>query len=126
MKRLIQGVLTALLILLMAPGLGNTAGSSEGAELFQQHCAACHINGGNIIRRGKTLKLKALERQGITSIDAIAQIAREGVGQMSGACERVLSGCAGSRLAGGGGTPRPQWVGHGQGSSAKGDQDGKG
>lgn len=84
MKRLIQGVLTALLILLMAPGLGNTAGSSEGAELFQQHCAACHINGGNIIRRGKTLKMKALERQGIASVDAIAQIAREGVGQMSG------------------------------------------
>ena len=24
-------------------------------------------------------------------------------------------------MAGGGGTPRPQWVGHGQGSSAKGD-----
>ena len=84
MKRLIQGVLTALLILLMAPVLGRAAASSEGAALFQQHCAACHINGGNIIRRGKTLKLKALERQGIASVDAIAQIAREGVGQMSG------------------------------------------
>ena len=84
MKRLIQGVLTALLILLMEPGLVQAAASSEGAALFQQHCAACHINGGNIIRRGKTLKLKALERQGIASVDAIAQIAREGVGQMSG------------------------------------------
>ena len=84
MKRLIQGVLTALLMLLRSPGLGQAAASSEGAALFQQHCAACHINGGNIIRRGKTLKLKALERQGIASVDAIAQIAREGVGQMSG------------------------------------------
>ena len=84
MNRWIPGLLITLLILLMAPGLGNTAGSSEGAELFQQHCAACHINGGNIIRRGKNLKLKALERQGIASVDAIAQIAREGVGQMSG------------------------------------------
>ena len=84
MNRLIQGVLTALLMLLMAPGLGEAAAGNEGAALFQQHCAACHINGGNIIRRGKTLKLKALERQGIASVDAIAQIAREGVGQMSG------------------------------------------
>jgi cytochrome c6 len=83
-KRLIQGVLTALLMLLMSPGIGQAAETSEGAALFQQHCAACHINGGNIIRRGKTLKLKALERQGIASVDAIAQIAREGVGQMSG------------------------------------------
>ena len=84
MNRLIQGVLTALLMLLMAPGLGEAAAANEGAALFQQHCAACHINGGNIIRRGKTLKLKALKRQGIASVDAIAQIAREGVGQMSG------------------------------------------
>ena len=84
MNRLIQGVLTALLMLLMAPGIGEAAASNEGAALFQQHCAACHINGGNIIRRGKTLKLKALERQGIASVDAIAQIAREGIGQMSG------------------------------------------
>ena len=84
MNRLIQGVLTALLMLLMAPGLGEAAAANEGEALFQQHCAACHINGGNIIRRGKTLKLKALERQGIASVDAIAQIAREGVGQMSG------------------------------------------
>ena len=71
-------------MLLMAPGLVEAAAANEGAALFQQHCAACHINGGNIIRRGKTLKLKALERQGIASVDAIAQVAREGVGQMSG------------------------------------------
>jgi cytochrome c6 len=83
-NKLIQGLLIALLMLLMGPAHCNGAGSTQGAELFQQHCAACHRNGGNIIRRGKTLKLKALERQGIASADAIAQIAREGVGQMSG------------------------------------------
>ena len=58
--------------------------AADGAALFEAHCVGCHLNGGNIIRRGKTLKLKALERQGIASVDAIAQIAREGVGQMSG------------------------------------------
>ena len=55
-----------------------------GAELFQQHCAGCHVNGGNILRRGKTLKLAALERQGVATEQAIAEIAANGLGQMSG------------------------------------------
>ena len=58
--------------------------ASPGAALFEQHCAGCHINGGNIIRRGKNLKLATLERRGLDSVEAIAQIAREGAGQMSG------------------------------------------
>ena len=61
------------------------AGSSNaGAELFEAHCSGCHMNGGNIVRRGKTLKMKALVRNKIDSVDAIALIAREGRGQMSG------------------------------------------
>jgi cytochrome c6 len=56
----------------------------DGAALFEAHCAGCHIHGGNIIRRGRTLKLKALEQQGITSPAAIATIANQGIGQMGG------------------------------------------
>lgn len=56
----------------------------EGGQLFEAHCAGCHIHGGNIIRRGKTLKLAALERQGVASPEAIALIAAAGVGQMGG------------------------------------------
>ena len=58
--------------------------SSQGEVLFEQHCAACHLHGGNIIRRGKTLKMAALERRGLASVDAIADIAAHGIGQMSG------------------------------------------
>ena len=58
--------------------------ASPGAALFQQHCAGCHINGSNIIRRGKNLKLKTLERDDLATVTAIAAIAREGRGQMSG------------------------------------------
>ncbi|WP_255003272.1 c-type cytochrome [Cyanobium sp. HWJ4-Hawea] len=57
---------------------------SAGEALFQNHCVGCHVNGGNILRRGKTLKLAALERNGITSADAVALIAANGLGQMSG------------------------------------------
>jgi len=60
------------------------AEASPGAALFKQHCAGCHINGGNIIRRGKNLKLKTLERDDLATVTAISAIAREGRGQMSG------------------------------------------
>ena len=78
----ISGVLLAS-GLLGAPGPALAA-SADGASLFEAHCAGCHIHGGNIIRRGRTLKLKALEHQGITSPEAIATIASQGIGQMGG------------------------------------------
>ena len=63
--------------------------AQNGAVLFEQHCAGCHLNGGNIIRRNKTLKLAALKRRGIDSQAAIAEIARNGIGQMSGYAESL-------------------------------------
>ena len=58
--------------------------SSDLAELFSNHCAGCHVNGGNIIRRGQTLKLAALERHGINGPAGILEIAVAGRGQMAG------------------------------------------
>jgi cytochrome c6 len=60
------------------------AADSQGEALFAQHCSGCHVNGGNIIRRGKTLKLAALQRQHIDGPEAIAAIAVGGIGQMGG------------------------------------------
>ena len=60
------------------------------------HCSGCHVQGGNIIRRRKTLKLSALKRNGFDNQDAIARIAREGIGSMSG-YEEVL-GKGGDKL----------------------------
>ena len=58
--------------------------TESGESLFSMHCSGCHINGGNIVRRSKNLKLKALKLNGIDNPDAIAKIAREGIGSMSG------------------------------------------
>ena len=63
--------------------------NSQGEILFIENCAGCHINGGNIIRRNKTLKMSALKRNGIDNPEAIARIARLGVGSMNG-YEKVL------------------------------------
>ncbi|MEO1002446.1 MAG: c-type cytochrome [Cyanobacteria bacterium J06638_7] len=72
-----------MLALLALPALAQAA-PADGARLFEAHCAGCHLQGGNIIRRGKTLKLAALERQGLASEAAIAAIVGNGLGQMSG------------------------------------------
>jgi cytochrome c6 len=58
--------------------------ADPGARLFENHCLGCHVHGGNVIRRGRTLKLKALERNGISGPEAIAVIAAEGIGSMAG------------------------------------------
>ena len=55
-----------------------------GKNLFKNNCAGCHTNGGNIIRRSKNLKMSSLKRNGIDNPEAIAKIARQGIGIMSG------------------------------------------
>lgn len=57
---------------------------STGAALFAQHCAGCHVNGGNVIRRGKTLRLAALGRAGLEGPGDVARVAAQGQGQMGG------------------------------------------
>jgi len=92
MWRLRSVGLSVVLVLLALLPLAlpvRAAWADDGAQLFEAHCAGCHVNGGNIIRRGKTLQRSALERQGLDSRDAIAQIAAEGIGQMSGYREQL-------------------------------------
>jgi cytochrome c6 len=76
--------LVALVALWPMPAWGVSDASNQGAQLFENHCAACHRDGGNIIRRSRTLKLGALERRGLASPEAIALIAASGIGQMGG------------------------------------------
>ena len=89
LSHLLRCCIGAFLVLLLSLGsagasLAARPDASPGALLFEQHCAGCHITGGNISRRGKHLTLKTLEREQIATVDAIAAIAREGRGQMSG------------------------------------------
>lgn len=64
---------------------------SNGAEVFSVHCAGCHINGGNIIRRGKNLHKKALQKYGMDSVEAIASIVTNGKNNMSAYKDRLTS-----------------------------------
>ena len=69
---------------LSLPNELNAIEADLGENLFKNNCAGCHINGGNIIRRSKNLKISSLKRNGIDNPEAIAKIARQGVGIMSG------------------------------------------
>jgi cytochrome c6 len=61
---------------------GLTA-SAQPSALFEVHCSGCHLNGGNIIRRGKNLKLKALQKNKVDSVAAIATLIANGKNNMS-------------------------------------------
>lgn len=58
------------------------AETSDAAQVFSANCVGCHIGGGNIVRRGKNLKQKALKRYGMDSIDAIAHLVENGKNAM--------------------------------------------
>lgn len=61
----------------------------SGKQVFEVHCAGCHVNGGNIIRRGKNLKMKALQKYGYDSVDTIASIIINGKNNMSAFSDRL-------------------------------------
>ena len=73
-----------LFIYLSLPVELSAIDSFVGENLFKNHCAGCHINGRNIIRRSKNLKLSTLKLNGIDNPEAIAKIARQGIGIMNG------------------------------------------
>ncbi|MBD2122305.1 cytochrome c6 PetJ [Trichocoleus sp. FACHB-262] len=89
MKQLIALLIVILIILSGAPSPAGAADVNQGAELFQIHCAGCHANGGNIIRRGKTLKQKALKKYKVDSLEAIAALVTSGKNNMPAFQERL-------------------------------------
>ncbi|NJL23424.1 MAG: c-type cytochrome [Leptolyngbyaceae cyanobacterium SM1_3_5] len=56
---------------------------TNGAAVFEARCVGCHVNGGNIVRRNKTLKQKALQKFGMDSIEAVEAIVTNGKNSMS-------------------------------------------
>jgi cytochrome c6 len=67
----------------------ETTALELGTKVFQTECAACHAGGGNIIRRGKNLKLKALERHHVDTLEAVQSLVTMGKGNMSAYADRL-------------------------------------
>ncbi|MEM6612219.1 MAG: c-type cytochrome [Cyanobacteria bacterium P01_C01_bin.72] len=85
MRRVIIAVAIALLFFLnpldalAIPG----ADLDNGAAVFKANCVGCHVKGGNIVRRGKNLKLKTLHKRQLDTESAIASLVTNGKGIMS-------------------------------------------
>lgn len=60
---------------------GDKEAGRSGAELFKEHCAACHPDGGNIINPQKTLHKKDRDANKIKSAkDVIGKMRNPGPG----------------------------------------------
>lgn len=90
-KNLISFLLIVSLSILALPHLALASDINSGAKIFEMNCAGCHAKGGNIIRRGKTLKKRALKRNGFESVAAISQIVTHGKGNMSAYEDRLTT-----------------------------------
>lgn len=89
-KKLLIFLLGALMVwgaAMTSPVLA--ADIANGAKIFEVQCAGCHANGGNIVRRGKTLKLKALQRNQVDTQAAIATLVTNGKANMSAYKDRL-------------------------------------
>lgn len=89
-RQYVISIVLALGLWLFSGTIVQAAESPQlGAEIFQVHCAGCHIGGGNIIRRGKNLKLQALERNQVDNLAAVQALVSNGKGNMSAYADRL-------------------------------------
>lgn len=78
-----------LCLTLLCQPTALAADLSTGERVFDLQCAGCHPNGSNIIRRGKNLKQKTLQRNGVDTPEAIADLVRNGKNNMSAYKDRL-------------------------------------
>jgi cytochrome c6 len=84
MKTLAKVGVLVVSVCMVLPAAGLNAAEkkeSAGAKLFQQHCAACHPNGGNIIKPAMTLHKKDRDANGVkTAKDIVGKMRNPGPG----------------------------------------------
>ncbi|MGJ3251661.1 MAG: cytochrome c6 PetJ [Elainellaceae cyanobacterium] len=71
MKHLISVIVAIAIALLVCIPSATAADVNDGAKVFANNCAACHMGGGNVINGAKTLKKSDLEKYDMASLDAI-------------------------------------------------------
>jgi cytochrome c6 len=84
MKRILTAVVALIALALCAGGAVADTKKGEkidGAKEFQEHCAACHTGGGNIVNAKMTLHKKDREAPGVKTVrDIIHKMRNPGPG----------------------------------------------
>ncbi len=88
-KLLTLVLLIFTLIIALTPNVA--AETNDTAQVFSTNCAGCHLGGGNIVRRGKNLRQKALKKYHMDSIDAIADLIENGKNAMPAYKDRLTN-----------------------------------
>lgn len=73
MKKQLVFTSAALIMALAA----STSFAASGEELFKQHCAVCHPEGGNIIKPSNTLHKKDLAKNGVKGWQGVVKYMRK-------------------------------------------------
>lgn len=89
LRKLITLVFLMFIVLIIAFTPNVAAETNDADQVFSANCAGCHISGGNIVRRGKNLKQKALKKYHMDSIDAIAHLVENGKNAMPAYKDRL-------------------------------------
>ena len=82
-------IASTLFFIPISSALAAPPPTETAAALFTSNCAGCHAHGGNVVRRGKNLKLKALKRYGYDDVTKISQIITHGKGIMPAYGDRL-------------------------------------
>ena len=88
MRRFLLILLLLSIFSLFSPA-SLAADIDNPAKIFEINCAGCHPHGGNIIRRGKNLSLRALHRNKLDSLEAIAILVTNGKNNMPAYQDRL-------------------------------------
>lgn len=88
-KLVIIGIIVAIFCLLSPYDSVFASNLDQGAKIFEVNCAGCHIHGGNIVRRGKNLKQKTLQKNKLDSTEAIASLVTHGKNNMPAYQDRL-------------------------------------
>ncbi len=93
MKILRQWLLSIILIISVFLFISHPALASQdsGVAIFEANCAGCHPKGGNIIRRGKNLKQRALKRNHVDTVENVISLVTQGKNNMPAYEERLNS-----------------------------------
>ena len=70
---------------------GVDAAQPAGEALFKQHCAVCHVDGGNLIAPRKTLRKKDREANNVKTVEAIVKTMRKPGPGMTAFNEKSIS-----------------------------------
>jgi cytochrome c6 len=90
LRKILTFVIVTFVLLISTFTLSaSAADTANGEQIFSVQCAGCHINGSNIIRRGKNLRKQALKKYDMDSIEAVTSIVTNGKNNMSAYKERL-------------------------------------